>query len=168
MLKSVACMTLLVALCLNAHAQGPLGPPPGGGSGDGIWLRNAYWGEFQTFDRCFGHQPGNGQYHHHIEPICLRAQLDDNVVTLQEGRTGTTYQEKASGWKHSPILGWSFDGYPVYGPYGYSNPASSNSAIKRMKSSFRVRSISNRTTLPTWALSFHSGLSETQIGRAHV
>ena len=23
--------------------------------------------------------------------------------------------------KHSPIIGWSYDGYPIYGPYGYSN-----------------------------------------------
>ena len=38
--------------------------------------------------------------------------------------------------QHSPILGWLFDGYPIYGPYGYpvtndpgrplSRPAASN------------------------------------------
>ena len=36
--------------------------------GDGVWVRNAYYGEAQTFDKCLGHQPGNGQYHHHAHP----------------------------------------------------------------------------------------------------
>src|SRR5580700_7288533 len=97
-------------------AQPPGGP---GGSGDGIWTRNAAFGEAETFDLCNGHQPGSGMYHHHINPICLRAQLNDNVVVVSSGRLGIQYGEKTSGWMHSPILGWSFDGYPVYGPYGY-------------------------------------------------
>ena len=25
--------------------------------------------------------------------------------------------------KHSPIIGWSYDGHPIYGPYGYSDPS---------------------------------------------
>lgn len=128
--------------------------------GDGIWIRNAYYGEFQTFDKCYGHQPGNGQYHHHVHPICLRAQLDDNLVTVSAGRTGTSYREKTSGWKHSPILGWSFDGYPIYGPYGYSDPMNSTSAVRRMKTGFRLRAMTQRTALPDWALAHHTGVSQ--------
>ena len=132
-----------------------------GGSGDGVWVRNAYFGESQTFDKCLGHQPGQGLYHHHAHPICLRAQLDDNLITVNASRTGTTYQEKSSPWKHSPILGWSFDGYPIYGPYGYSDPLNPNSPIKRIKSSFQLRNFTQRTTLPTWALAHHASLSQT-------
>ena len=144
-------------------------PPPGGGTqGDGVWIRNAYYGELQTFDRCFGHQPGNGQYHHHVQPICLRAQLNDNLVAVREGRTGTNYREKSSPWIHSPILGWSLDGYPIYGPYGYSDPANATSAIRRIRSGFRLRSMASRTTLPNWALAHHPGvtaqLSANQFG----
>ena len=71
---------------LDAVGQPPPGPMQ---RGDGIWIRNAYYGELQTFDRCFGHQPGNGQYHHHVQPLCLRAQLNDNLETARVGRTGT-------------------------------------------------------------------------------
>lgn len=38
--------------------------------------------------------------------------------------------------KHSPIIGWAYDGNPIYGPYGYSNPNSSTSSIKLIKSSY--------------------------------
>jgi hypothetical protein len=62
----------------------PLGGGPGGGSaGDGIWRRNAYYGELLTFDNCIGHQPGGGNYHYHANPLCLRAQLNDNLVAAQ-------------------------------------------------------------------------------------
>jgi len=165
--------TLFLTLLLSAAlpAQGP--PPPGGGgpgaaTGDGIWNRNAAFGEIETFDLCNGHQPGSGQYHHHINPVCLRAQLNDNVVAVATGRLGTTYAEKTSGWTHSPILGWSFDGYPVYGPYGYSNPMDPTSAIKRVQPGFELRSITQRHTLPAWILPYQpndsQNLTTTQYG----
>jgi uncharacterized protein (TIGR03437 family) len=120
--------------------------------GDGIWLRDAFFGEAQTFDACVGHQPASGMYHHHANPICLRGQLGDNVEAVKTSRTGTTYREKAGPWKHSPILGWSFDGYPIYGPYGFSNPRDSGSEVRRMRPGFRLRSITERSTLPDWVL----------------
>jgi uncharacterized protein (TIGR03437 family) len=144
-------------------AQPPGGGPPGGGggSGDGIWRRNAYYGEILTFDSCVGHQPGNGSYHYHASPLCLRAQLNDNLQILRTSRNGSTYAELASGWHHSPILGWAPDGYPIYGPYGYSKPLDSTSPIKRLKSGFRLRSITQRNTLPDWSLPNHTGVSQS-------
>lgn len=152
--KAVLGLALLVVSGVVVSAQPP------GGQGDGIWVRNAYYGEAQTFDKCLGHQPGNGQYHHHAHPVCLRAQLDDNLVAVNTSRTGTSYKEKSAPWKHSPILGWAFDGYPIYGPYGYSDPMNANSAIKRIKPSFQLRSMTQRTTLPTWALAHHAGVAQ--------
>ena len=117
-------IVLAIFLTSTAVAQGP--PPPGGGpggqSGDGIWRRNAFYGEFQTFDACHGHQPQTGQYHYHVNPVCLRAELNDNLILIRSTRTGPIYQEATANWHHSPILGWALDGYPVYGPYAYSNP----------------------------------------------
>ncbi len=151
--------TLLpVALAaLTMYAQPPGGP---GGQGDGIWLRNAYFGERDSFDACLGHQPPSGMYHNHVQPPCLRAQLNDNLEVVGTGRTGAAYREKASGWTHSPILGWSFDGYPVYGPYGHADPKDKNSSIKRLKSSFQLRTITARTTLPDWSLAYHNGVPQ--------
>ncbi len=159
-------IAVFAATAAIALAQPPGGGPGGGGgaggsSGDGIWRRNAYYGELLTFDSCVGHQPGTGQYHYHANPLCLRAQLNDNVVTLRTSRNGSVYQEASANWHHSPILGWATDGYPIYGPYGYSDPTNSGSALKRIKSGFRLRSITQRHSLPDWALPNHSGVSQT-------
>jgi len=39
--------------------------------------------------------------------------------------------------KHSPIIGWAFDGNPIYGPFGYKNPDDINSGIVIIKSSYK-------------------------------
>jgi hypothetical protein len=142
---------LLSGLLLAAAA---IAQPPPMQQGDGVWLRNAFYGEAQTFDACVGHQPGNGQYHHHASPNCLRAQLDDNIMTVRTTRTGPVFAERPSG-KPSPILGWAFDGYPIYGPY-----ARIDGTVRRVRSSFRLRSITNRQSLPDWALPLHATVSQ--------
>ena len=163
-------LPLLVGTTLLA--QPPGGGPPGGpgGQGDGIWRRNAAFGEAQTFDACMGHQPGNGQYHYHIQPTCLRAQLGDNIEVVKTSRVGAIYREQTAGWKHSPILGWALDGYPIYGPYGYTDPIKATSPVKRITSGFRLRNVTARTSLPDWSLPNHAGVSQqlaaTQNGPA--
>lgn len=49
---------------------------------------------------------------------------------------------------HSPILGFAFDGFPICGPYGYVDPADPTSEIVRIESSYQLRDIIQRTTLP--------------------
>ena len=41
---------------------------------------------------------------------------------------------------HSGIIGWAFDGLPIYGPYGYSDPLDNTSDITNIKSSFELKS----------------------------
>src|ERR1051325_9632663 len=92
----------------------------------GVWNQNAIVVEGSSFDECLGHPAPNGEYHHHLNPVCL-------------------YNDKDST-HHSPIIGYAFDGYPIYGAYGYSVVTDSQ-IVSRMRSSFRLRNISNRTTL---------------------
>lgn len=40
---------------------------------------------------------------------------------------------------HSPIVGWSFDGLPIYGPYGYTDRLNNSSDIKRLVSSYSLK-----------------------------
>ena len=57
------------------------------------------------------------------------------------------------------MIGYAFDGFPIYGPFGYTNANDSTSAIKRMVTSYRTRSITVRQTLPSGQI-----LSSSQYG----
>ena len=39
---------------------------------------------------------------------------------------------------HSPIIGWAYDGNPIYGPFGYSDPDNINSDLKILSSSYKL------------------------------
>jgi len=47
---------------------------------------------------------------------------------------------------HSPIIGWAYDGNPIYGPYGYRDAADSNSTIQILKTGYdlNVSNVENR------------------------
>lgn len=93
-----------------------------------IWHRDALYYEGVSFDACLGHPAPNGEYHNHVNPTCLYNDLDDQM--------------------HSPIIGYAFDGFPIYGAYGYTDPNDPNSGFSRMRTSYRKRNIAVRQTLP--------------------
>ena len=47
---------------------------------------------------------------------------------------------------HSKLLGYAADGYPIYGPYGYSKPLTSYSTVTEMISAYSVKIGANRPT----------------------
>jgi len=51
-----------------------------------------------------------------------------------------------NGTSHSPIIGWAYDGNPIYGPYGYSNPNNVQSGVRIINPSYTLNTskISNR------------------------
>lgn len=53
----------------------------------------------RRLDRCCGHPGPNSTYHYHKYPSCVNTPWDDD------------------GSAHSPLLGFAFDGFGVYGPY---------------------------------------------------
>ena len=65
-------------------------------------------------------------------PKRLRFRLGDNLTPTQFQETSTL--------THSPILGYAYDGNPIYGPYGFSNPLSDQSSIARMVSGYQLKS----------------------------
>ncbi len=125
--------------------------------GGGIWLREAYVVEGVTFDAALAH-PAGANYHYHVQPIALRYQLGDHV---DYNATTNRYTESAAAvTQHSPILAWAADGFPIYGPYGYSDPTNAASSVRRMVTGFTPRNGANgttnlaatgRITLPAWA-----------------
>jgi len=71
-----------------------------------------YSAEWKSFDFCSGHGTANGGYHYHFPPTCLLTQ-----AMASEGKTTSD---------HSPQIGWAFDGFPIYGPYGNDGNLMSN------------------------------------------
>lgn len=69
-------------------------------------------------------------------------------ATLAHGLSlGLLEQLIADGSRHSPILGYAFDGYPIYGPWGNAQRDGSGN-LRRLRSSYRLRTMSRRTHLP--------------------
>lgn len=53
---------------------------------------------------------------------------------------------------HSPIIGWAYDGNPIYGPYGYSTP--SGGVPKLLKSGYSISLQENRPSLSLYPEGF--------------
>jgi hypothetical protein len=56
-----------------------------------------------------------------------------------------------SGSKVSNIIGWAYDGNPIYGPYGYSDSENLNSVPKRLESGYTLNpsNVIDRPLLPS-------------------
>jgi hypothetical protein len=102
----------------------------------GVWNRNALYYEGVSFDSCLGHPAPNGEYHNHVNPHCLYDDADSLV--------------------HSPIIGYAFDGFPIYGAYGYTN-VNGTGPIKRMRSSYVLSSSTTRTNGPAVNSTYPAG-----------
>jgi hypothetical protein len=48
------------------------------------------------------------------------------------------------GIDHSPIIGWAYDGNPIYGPYGYEDPNDIDSSPKLLQPGYSSILVSNR------------------------
>ena len=63
----------------------------------------------------------------------MRYILGDNL--FEQVGTGNILEQEDQ-LTHSPIIGWAFDGNPIYGPYGYSDPTDQSSTIAKLNTSF--------------------------------
>ncbi len=118
----------------------------------GIWRRDATFWERVGFDCAKGHPAPvmgagqtSGSYHHHQNPTAFNLDLV-NISTICDLYPADGLYVMDST-QHSPIIGFAFDGYPIYGSYAFAN-ADGTGGIKRMQSSYAKRNITNRTTLP--------------------
>ena len=85
---------------------------------------------FEGYNNQYG-----GEYAHLSNPQTLRYILGDNLFE----NTAGLIKERESGLLHSPIVGWAFDGNPIYGPYGYSDPTDQSSSIIKLNTSYQLK-----------------------------
>lgn len=86
----------------NANGALPMGPI--GVATNGVVFFNPFDHIFETdavwrLDRCCGHPSPQSAYHYHKYPVCVKTPWSDE------------------GKMHSSVIGFAFDGLPVYGPY---------------------------------------------------
>lgn len=72
-------------------------------------------------DANHAHVQPTGAYHYHGLPTDLLKRLG-----VEKG-------------KHSPIVGWAADGFPIYALYGYRDPQDPQSEIDELESSYRLK-----------------------------
>jgi hypothetical protein len=121
----------------NSLAGGPLP-----GIGDGVWNRSAVVGELMGFDCSKGH-PAMGNYHHHQNPSAFN--LDLNTISSVCNLYASDGLYAIDSTVHSPLIGFAYDGFPIYGAYAYQN-TNGTGAVIRMKSSYVLRNITVRNT----------------------
>ena len=115
---------------------GPLGPP-----GDNVWNRDAVVAERVGFDCIKGH-PAMGNYHHHQNPSAFNLDLVEISAICDIYAADGLYVIDST--QHSPLIGFAYDGFPIYGAYGFKNIDGSG-GLSRMKSSYSLRNITVRT-----------------------
>jgi hypothetical protein len=77
------------------------------------------------------------QYSHLFAPRYLRSRLipSDSEGAKKYGTSDLPFNRvEIDSINHSPIIGWAYDGNPIYGPYGYSK--NSGGVAVRMKSGY--------------------------------
>jgi hypothetical protein len=138
------------ATASNGICGGPPGNPActGGMGATQAWNRDAIPAERLGFDCAKGH-PAGTNYHHHQNPSAFK----------YDSTTSNTYSSICSLYDseglyainptvHSPLIGFAYDGFPIYGAYAYTN-VNGTGAIARMKSSYQLKNQTTRTNGPT-------------------
>lgn len=75
---------------------------------------------FMGTDSSHAHVQPNGAYHYHGIPTAL-------VLALTDGK------------EKMVIIGWAADGFPIYNNLGHSDPKDAASALKTLKSGYRIK-----------------------------
>jgi len=126
----------------NSLCGGPGNSPcPGGMGTTQAWNRDAIPAEKPGFDCSKGH-PAMGNYHHHQNPSAFN--LDLNVISTVCNLYDADGLYTIDSNIHSPLIGYAYDGFPVYGAYGYRN-TDGTGGITRIKSGYQLRNITTRT-----------------------
>jgi hypothetical protein len=138
----------------NALCGGPGNPPCPGGMGATMdWNRDAIPAEMEGFDCSKGH-PAMGNYHHHQNPSAF--DLDLNVVSTICNLYDAEGLYAIDASSHSPLIGFAYDGYPIYGAYGYKN-ADGSGGVSRIKSSYQLQSFTSRNNGPAISATYFLG-----------
>ena len=108
--------------------------PANGFNWNAVFNESAY-----GVDACGGHAEQNGEYHYHSGSFLVNcwgnALVQSNAYFSSSSFEGNYFRHPDG---HSKIVGFCFDGYPIYGPFGYKTAEDSETGTKRLRSSYRL------------------------------
>ena len=101
------------------------------GTSGALWHYNTAEVLVDGQDTYGGFPDSNDVYHYHDSKF-ITANAWGNLTGFTTGYT------ESDG--HSKLIGFAADGYPIYGPYGYTNAADSSSGVQLMTTSYTASS----------------------------
>ena len=110
------------------------------------WTINLFEKNFARFDQSDGYldlnlEKDGLQFTHLYAPRKLRENIysisNNDDILYGESDLQKNGNVEIPSTNHSPIIGWAYDGHPIYGPYGYGNKDGTG-GIRRMKSSYET------------------------------
>ena len=83
---------------------------------------------------CGGHSAG-AYFHYHFDANCLHWHPDGTGLDWEDW----DYRTNLDPNEHSPVIGFAFDGFPIYGPYGWDTYKN----VIEITSSYRLKKDAN-------------------------
>lgn len=85
-------------------------------------------------DMNHAHVQPTGKYHYHGVPTGLLEELasQDHEHDEDHGHSHAVEEQMIQ-------VGWAFDGFPIYGPYGYSVASDTSSEVRKLRSSYVLK-----------------------------
>lgn len=140
----------------SAICGGPPGNPSCPTGTTFAWNRDAVPAEKLGFDCAKGH-PAGTNYHHHQNPSAFKY---DGTTSNNYSAICTLYNSEGlytiNTTQHSPLIGFAYDGFPIYGAYAYTN-VDGTGGISRMKSGYQLSTNTTRSGGPAVNSTFFNG-----------
>ena len=119
------------AVAISVNGVPFFGPEEGPG-GDAVALHFEYFVEDRqpiALGLCGAHSAGT-VFHYHFDGNCVHWHPEEEEKRWKDWDVDSLKKDEAS-----PVIGFAFDGYPIYGPFGND----SNNVLKEMTSSYHLK-----------------------------
>lgn len=126
-----------VALSINGV---PIYGPEDGPGGDAVAAEHGAYNEDRQpieLGICHGHAAQGGTYHYHADGNCMHwhPEAGESIENDYDESTIQAVAQNTYDGNHSKVIGVAYDGYPIYGFWGYDD----NMTVVEMKSSYELK-----------------------------
>ena len=125
-----------IAVALNGV---PFYGPEDGPGGDAVAAEHGAYNEDRQQIKlgvCHGHAAQGGTYHYHADANCMHWHPGEGEdITDYDKSTPQVVAPNTYDGNHSKVIGVAFDGYPIYGFWGYDE----NMTVTEMFSSYELK-----------------------------